>query len=354
MNTKNNSITVWRIVFTYMILFYHFDNKYIISQNFPGNIGWYIAVEFFFIVSGYLLYAKLDSMMQKMHSGWDYFVYRYKKIYPYYLGAFLFSLITYYAAKETATLGDVIKLLSYDFFEVFALHGIGLDAGWSHINNTSWFISIMFISGFIIFHCLVKWKDNFCNFVAPLIIMISFSYLYRNMQGIGAVVEISGFYNHQALMRGLADMCLGIFAARLNGYIRTNCRKTGLIRLIGQLGFLFVIAASLVFGLSTRDFLYAMILTVSVGIGFLPSESKLFRHKFIHYWSGITLSIYLLHDGFRTSVFPMLIGYPESVTMKMVYALIYMVVVTISAVIFDVLMKWFIKKGKALLIRLVS
>ena len=355
MNTvnKNNSITLWRIVFTYLIMIFHFDNVYVIFQEFNLTLGWYIAVEFFFIVSGYLLYANLDRLSQKCHSGWDYFVYRFKKIYPFYLGAFLISLILYTIGNHIFTPKNILDILSTKYFELFAMHAIGLDVGWSNINNTSWFICIMFIAGFIIFHCLVKWKDNFINFVAPLIIIISFSYLYRYMGGLGAVVQISGVYENQPLMRGLADMCLGIFAARLNGYIVANCKKLRWIKLAGVLGFLFVILFSAKYGNSTRDFLFAIVLTVSVGIGFLPSEHKLFESKLLQYWSNITLSIYLLHDVFRSIVFPKFIGYTPHLSVKFVYMGLYLVVVTVSAVIFDALIKWLLRTGKVVLSKLV-
>lgn len=353
MQTKNNSITVWRIVFTYLILVYHFDNRFPFTKELGLLNGWYIAVEFFFIVTGYLLYAGLDRLSQKCHSGWDYFVYRYKKIYPYYLGAFLFSL-TMYVVAQGKGIAEMVKLLSYNFFEALGMHGIGLDKGWSHINNTSWFVSIMLISGFIIFHCLLKWKDNFANFVAPLIIIISYSFLYRKMGGVGAVVQIEGLYTHWPLMRGLAGMCLGIYAAKLNGYICKNCKKTGPVRVIGQLIFFFVVAASLKFGNSIRDFLFTLLLTVAVGIGFLPSKSKLFEHKWIHYWSGITLSIYLLHDAFRAFVFPIFFGELQGLGTKLAYMILYMVVVTVAAMIMDALVKWVIKMLKKLLRRMVE
>lgn len=340
--TKNNSIVVWRIIFTYLILIFHFDNKYCISTQFDIAIGWYIGVEFFFIVSGYLLYTGLDRLSKKCRSGWDYLVYRYGKIYPYYFTAFMFSLVCFILTRSVS-LVDVVKFLSNDFFELFALHGIGLDDGWAYLNNTGWFISVMFLSGFIIYHCLVKWKEQFCNFAAPLIIIISFSYLYRNVKGIGAVVEISGFYGNMALMRGLADMCLGIMAARLNGFLAQNCRKTGLLRLAGGVGFLFVILCSLVFGNSTTDFLYVMILTVSVAIAFLPAQTKFLQSRWLQRWSALTMSMYFVHDAFRTFLFPAVLGIPEKLGMKVVYLLLYLAVVTVSAVIFEFLVKRMIK-----------
>lgn len=342
---KNNSITVWRILFTYMILIFHFDNKYCISTHFDLTIGWYIAVEFFFIVSGYLLYTNLDKLSMKCRSGWDYFVHRFAKIYPYYLCAFLFSFAFYFITKSSFSIKEMIAILSNDFFEIFALHGIGLNDGWTYINNSSWYISIMLISGLIIYHCLIKWKDSFCNFIAPLIIIVSFSNLYRNMQCIGACVETTGVYTNLPLMRGLADMCLGIFAARLTTYIKINIKRIPLIRPLGLFGFLFVIICSLKYGNSTTDFLYALILTVSIGIAFLPSSNKFLQFRPLQYWSSITMSMYFVHDAFRTFIFPAYLGLPNRLTQKFLYLGLYLVVVTVFGALFDAFVKWLIQLG---------
>lgn len=340
---KNNSITLWRIIFTYLIMIYHFDNKYIISYHFDLMPGWYIGVEFFFIISGYLLYAKFDVLSEKYHSGLAYLGYRYKKIYPYYLAAFILCFIFLFLTMDGASPLEMIKLLSNDFFEVFALQGIGLDDGWNYVNNTGWFISILFICDFLIFHCLIKWKDTFENFVAPLIVIICFSFLYRNMQGIGGAVQTTGFYENWGLMRGMADMCLGIFAARLN-QVFGRVKNPKALKVVGTFGFLFVIACSLKYGNSTTDFLFAMILTVSVAIGFLPSKSRLYEKKWIHSWSGLTLYMYLVHDVFRTSIFPAYLGIPEKLSLKFAYLLLYMIVVTVFAFIFKTVIGWSIKK----------
>lgn len=343
--TKNNSIIIWRIIFTYLILMFHFDNKYRISANFGLTNGWYIAVEFFFIVSGFLLYSGLEKLSERCRNGWDYFLYRYGKIYPYYLCAFLFSFLFYFVTKPNSSMEEMIMLLSNNFFEVFALHGIGLNDGWAYVNNSSWYISIMLIGGLFIYHCLIKWKDNFCNLVVPLIVIISFSNLYRSLHCIDACVEISGVYINLPLMRGLADMCLGILAARLTDYLKNNIKRINLIRPFGVLGFLFVILCSLKYGYSTADFLYAMILTVSIGIAFLPSDNKLLRSKFLQYWSGITMSIYLVHDAFRTFIFPTYLGIPDSLNQKYIYLFLYLLAVTVFAVVFDVAVKGLIRLG---------
>lgn len=353
MNTKNNAIVIWRIIFTYMIMIFHFDNKYGISQHFDMVFGWYIGVEFFFIVSGYLLYTGMDKLSKKYHSGWDYLLHRYRKIYPYYLGAFLFSLICN-AVTSLTSLKDILKVFLEHYFEMFALHGIGLGNGWSNLNNTSWFISIMFIGGFIIFHCLIKWRDNFCNFIVPLMIMIFYSYIYRNLHSIGAVVEVNGFYENMPLMRGLAGMGLGIIAARMNEYILKNCQKTKWIRLAGILGFSFVILGSLVYGNSKKDYLYAIVLTISVAIGFLPSKSQFLQSRLLQKWSGLTMSMYFVHDAFRTFIFPSVFGFTDKLSMKVSYLILYLISVTISALIFDYVIKFVLKIGNKMMIRITG
>ena len=54
----------WKIVFTFMIAIFHFNNIYpALYQRYSINDGWYIGVEFFFLTSGVLLAHK--SSMQK-------------------------------------------------------------------------------------------------------------------------------------------------------------------------------------------------------------------------------------------------------------------------------------------------
>ena len=57
-----NSIYIWRIVFTVLIMVMHFNNVYSkIYENPHITGGGYIAVEFFFIVSGYLLMVRAEA-----------------------------------------------------------------------------------------------------------------------------------------------------------------------------------------------------------------------------------------------------------------------------------------------------
>lgn len=345
MQKKENSIVLWRIIFTYVIAIYHFDNCYYILEELNLRSAWYIAVEFFFIVSGFLMFNNLDKLSETCKTGFDYFLLRFRKTYPYYLGGFLLCFILYVLIRgERAT-----DVLVTHVFELFCMHGIGLDQPWIYMNNTTWYLSVMLIAGFIIFHCLVKWKDTFVHFVAPIIVMVTFSYLFRYLGTINGVAETDGLFLNQALMRGLADMCLGIFAAKLNRWLQREKTDTFLLRLLGTLGFLFVIVGSLKYGVSEMDFLFAVVLTFAVAIGFLPSKALIFKSRFLQHWSDLTLCIYILHYAFAQYIFSEIVEIPSNLQDKLIYMCIYLVVITFAAILFRIIIKWCLKLIAALL-----
>ena len=331
MQKKQNSIVLWRIIFTYLVAIYHFDVAYAISNQIGIRSAWYIAVEFFFIVSGYLIYSNLDKLSATYKSGPAYFRVRFARLYPYYLGSFILCLGLYaYLSGER-----IIDLLVTHVFEMFAMQGIGLNVGWVYVNDTAWYISVVLIAGFLIYHCLVKWKDTFVKFVAPIIVMATFSYFFRFRGNINAVLEAEGLWLSHGLLRGLSGMCLGIFAAEGNAWLQREKRDGLYMRILGVLGFLFVIVGSVKYGISEMDFLFAVVLAVAVAIGFLPSGAKLFRWRWVQKWSELTLSIYLVHYAFSEYVFAGMLGVPEELPKKLLFAGIYLVTITIAAFIFD-------------------
>lgn len=79
---KCYTLDLAKFAFTLMIAVYHLWTHY----RMPGR-GGYIAVEFFFVLSGYLLAMKADLSGEQtvMQYTWS----RIKKFYPHYLFSFL-------------------------------------------------------------------------------------------------------------------------------------------------------------------------------------------------------------------------------------------------------------------------
>ena len=66
------------------------------------------------------------------------------------------------------------------------------------------------------------------------------------------------------------------------------------------------------------------------------------------------MCMYLVHDVFRTSIFPAYLGIPEKMSLKFVYLLLYVVVVTAFAFVFKFVVGWSVKKLTSLSKRLLG
>lgn len=334
--SRNNAIDFWRIIFTYMIVVFHFDTTFPYVNRLGLTPGWYIAVEFFFIVSGYLLYKKVQGAGGSI-SPWRYTLHRYKQIYPKYLISVLITFIAIVIARKLSPVESVDLLLD-SYWELLGLQGIGLGRGWDYINPVSWYISVLFIAGFILWFFLQRYPRAFLNFIGPVFVMIAYSNLYRISGTKNAAVDIEGVFTNYALMKGLADMCLGVFAARFGEYLAGKKRPGGL-KALGTAGFVFVMVLAALRGNSNLDCLMALVLAVSVAIAFLPTENRLLTSPLVRRWSKITLNIYLLHEVFRTWIFPQLFPGKYTVPETMGIMALYMVCVTAAAVLFEYLFR---------------
>ena len=71
METKTKtytSVNFWRVVFTFVIAIYHFRTRIIGYKEHMYFCAWHLGVEFFFIVSGFLLVWHYDK---KITNGGD-------------------------------------------------------------------------------------------------------------------------------------------------------------------------------------------------------------------------------------------------------------------------------------------
>lgn len=331
---KTNAIYFWKIIFTYMIVLFHYPAATGAWYNHGYAVGWYIAVEFFFMVSGYLLYDNLKKYQEKYHSAASYTFHRIRHIWPRYIIAFIFVYLLKVIVNKyqiRACLGLLLDSLP----EILMLQGIGLDRGWNYINPTLWYISILLIAGYIICWFLMKKKELFVTIVAPLVVIVGYSFLYRNVGNLDAVVDTNGFYENQALIRGICDMCMGIFAVELRYWLEKHVKHLGGLKVFGNLLFVIVMIGSLIAGHSTNDFSFMLMLVPAVAIGFIPSEANRIS-VWIEKIAKYTLDIYLIHEAYRTYIMWMLCPEVSYDVINMKETLIYLVLVTVTAILLEV------------------
>lgn len=200
--SKNNSIVIWRILFSYLIVTYHFLNAYGKSTSF------YIATDFFFIVSGFLL-AKEENE-KKYDNAFHMLKHKIKKFYPHYLFSFLIGWIVFAVLREGPKVSVSGLLL-----EIGMLQMVGVNL-MEMINVPTWYLSVLLISSYIIYFMLVNYQKVFIELIAPAVIVIIGTWFYRNYgylshSSLGKDITREIYWN-QPLFLGFSLMSIGILA----------------------------------------------------------------------------------------------------------------------------------------------
>lgn len=197
---KSNAIEFYRIFFTLTICLHH-------SQFFIGELNWlkhaYICVEFFFILSGVLLYRSFSR--EKTHSTWSYFGKRFLRLWPEYVVAAILEIFARGVFLNDFNLSKVInELMMVQNTGLFRLGGY---------NYPCWYIPIMLFCGVIIYSMLTLWEDAFRKLVAPLIILCGYTYIW----GLGTGLENWKYINFVSvpMIRGISAMSIGVLIAIL-------------------------------------------------------------------------------------------------------------------------------------------
>ncbi len=329
---KNNAIPFWRIIFTYMIVIFHFDFMFPYSEAMGVRAGWYIGVEFFFLVSGFLLYRKVMSP-KAFDSAFGYTLHRYQSLYLKYLMAFAVTFLAVVLLHKRSI--GAAELLADSFFEILLLQEIGLGRAWDFINPTLWYLSVLVIAGHIIYYLLLRHRKLFLELIGPVLILVSASVLYRYYGWLDAVTSLDQpFFINGSIFRGLMEMTLGVYCAMFSDRIA----QTAFARRYAQVSwvlFPLVIFAAAWKGHSKVDFLLLFLLFFGVAGAFLPTENRFLSHPLIQKWGGITLNLYLLHELFRCHVFPALFPGPHALRETLLYLVLYVLAVTAAAVVFE-------------------
>ena len=297
----NGIISFWKFMFTLMIIALHVGlrMKGMLGITLPNkNIfnGGSIGVEFFFIVSGYLMTkSALRVNIENSNLGLITFKYIWKKIkafFPYMLIAYSCALILHIQISNLKNY-QIINTI----WDVLLLRMSGIKY-WHGILGVAWYISAMLICMIILYPLAIKYKKNFIYIIAPLsVIFIGgwISHTYGNI----ADPEVWTGIIYKSLLRGFFELSLGAIAYQFAEYVKSlsftklGSRVLTFIEIIGFLSiFYFVNKPS---PHDKYDFIMILILFISISIAF--SEKSILQNfsnnKLFYYMEKISLPMYL-------------------------------------------------------------
>lgn len=338
---KTNSIYLYKIIFTFIVVLCHYPVLYRHIYNHGGVYGLYVVVDAFFMISGYLLYKNIDRYQEKFGSSWKYTLSRYKQMWPKYIATFIFTFAVICYFDEIRGFRIIQKL--YDsFFEIILMQAIGLNREWDYINPPTWYISVIIICGYVMFYMLTKHRDALVKIIAPICLVIGFSYIYRNIGSMDAVKDTFGVYGNTPLIRGFLDMCLGMYAVKVTEFLQSKVEKTWILKLVANVLLIITLLSGAFSEQTSNDFAFIGILFVIIAIGFIPRK-RFAIDGFIEKFSSITLNIYLIHEVFRSYIMPQCFGMPEDLKTETVYTAIYLAFLIVIAILMEVTWKGFKK-----------
>lgn len=224
---RNLNLDIMKMVFAIVILTSHLH--YFDESRFFANYG-SLAVDFFFLASGYL--CALKVMKNKKE-------YCPKDTLDFIKGKLAIVLPTLIIAAAVALILNTIVYINsngYEFWqiaencftelnEVLCIEMAGIPA--FGVVDVDWYISAMII-GLLILHPIIsKYREKFTTVVALVVGLLLLGFIFGRT-GTVLVPRTWIIFAYKGLLRGIAEMCLGMFAYTLVQKIKTyDFTKTG-------------------------------------------------------------------------------------------------------------------------------
>lgn len=205
MKGKLNSIEAFRFIFMLMICIWHYQSENFLAYG-------YICVEFFFILSGILLFFSANK--EKPVGTFEYALRRIKRFAPdcllviafHYSRKMVFPVIF---GKKDLDLVWLLKALPESLF----LQNSGIYTG--GLNYPMWYVSVMLLGGTIIYAILQYDRKLAITILLPIIVLIGYTYMFNtNPNGRIESFDVNGGI-YVPMLRGVCGMSLGV----LLGYI---------------------------------------------------------------------------------------------------------------------------------------
>lgn len=202
---RNGKIDLLKFLFAVIVLIHH--SRYVVGDENSLFLGGSYAVEFYFLVSGYLMMASIKKMSQQTLSlGAEtgaFLLKKYKSFCPEIILAYIIAFTVTLIAQKT----KFFDLLSTSFTEALLLGMTGLRV--RTINGAIWYLSSMLISMAILFPLLRKYGDTALHIIIPVGSVLLLGWFCGNGKTPRNPTEWLG-WTYRGNLRALAELGIGI------------------------------------------------------------------------------------------------------------------------------------------------
>lgn len=272
---KNIYIESNRIIFTLFIIIMH--GEYLFRDISDERIfrGGYVGVEFFFIVSGFLL---ANTIEKKEITAKEFFLSRWRRLYPHYLLS-----ITIMAIIAMLTGSDLQKLSQCFIQHAFMIQNLTPVS--QYLNGPLWYVTYLIIISAIIF-CAERHHPGKRLRIYLVIPIIAYYTVSFSVYGCSDIFGNILFFP-DALYRAVADISIGLLCFDLSRRSQKTITKLHLLWILPLM--VFEYALNYFLPKSKFDYLCIIIFAVSI---LVTSKMNFKKCNVINYISKYTYPVY--------------------------------------------------------------
>ena len=296
MTTKRNgTIDLMRFLFCLLVMCYHTRTCF---------IGGYIAVDFFFILSGYLMAQSMRKTAPVCDDiGLDtirFIIHKAARVFPFYIVAWLISLFISIVIKSYSVI-ELIKLIYKSPYNIIMMEMGGV-IGLGHHLLSSWFISAMLIAMLFIYPIRRRNGSLFDCVFAPMLFLLFAGYCHQRGEGVGVLTidYLSPFHFYTGLFRASAEISLGCLCFRAVNSIPLFPTKACqfLLTAVEWLGYIAAFILAYKYKSTEFDIVTVFWLSISISISFSEKSltASIIRNRSILFLGDFSLCLYLVHQ----------------------------------------------------------
>lgn len=301
---RNYHIQLYRFIAALLIMILHWNA----ARKIPELQGGYIWVEFFFIVSGFLMAAKVlpnkssgaVPTIDAAQSAWQYTKKKFLNLFPYSITGTLAMFIGV-SIVLNYKLTDIIKKFIDTFWEMSLLFMSGIGGTNYRFNGQAWFVSALLIVGYFVYYFLKKYPDFYSRIFAPASVLLIYAFFWNKYTHICKAATFDTDISAElALIRALAGLNLGILCYVIYDRYK-DCKPNKFCRLVLSaaelFAFVFVILMTYKFSYTNYDYVLIFVLAVIVVLSFLDFGygKALYENKVVDFLGRLSMPIFFNH-----------------------------------------------------------
>ncbi len=269
----------------------------------------YVVVEFFFLLSGFLMMKYVDTNEKPMPLG-SFLLHKVSSFYPVFMVAFAMQFVLFVVKNQLGNAVEVGGALFHFKWEALMLQTAGFiqdpQFNIDYLLGQAWYLSAMLLALLVVYPLACYCKKVFLSIICPTLVVLVYGYIIETQATLNIGSEFLGFVS-SAVVRALAATCLGCLAYAVTSYFKkAGFAKPKLAAVLEVVTYMCV-AIFVVIGngrsmfISNEDSLFFVLvfacIIVFAFVGKTPISVFLNTHATRQsvYLGSISLYLYLLH-----------------------------------------------------------